>query len=95
MEERITAGRQHRVVLQDRGSGSITGVCDVISFDENSVVLDTDKGLLTVKGNKLHVSRLTLDKGEVDLEGNIESLQYSSNEAVRRAGESLFSRLFK
>ena len=59
------------------------------------MVLDTDKGLLTVKGSKLHVSRLTLDKGEVDLEGNIESLQYSSNEAVRRAGESLFSRLFK
>jgi len=52
-------------------------------------------GLLTLKGKGLHVSRLTLEKGEVDLNGNIESLTYSSNEALRRSGESMISRLFK
>lgn len=96
MEERaMVGGRLHKVVLQNRTQGNITGICDVVSFDENSVVLDTDMGLLTVKGKELHVSRLTLEKGEVDIEGAIESFHYSSNEALRKSGESLFSRLFK
>ncbi len=94
MEERI-GGRPHRVMMEDRGKMSITGIVDVVSFDENQVVLDTDKGLLTIKGKDLCVSRLTLDKGEVDVDGQADSLVYSSNEALRRAGESLLSRLFK
>lgn len=49
--------------------GRITGIADVVSFDENTIVLDTDMGLLTLKGKELHVSRLTLEKGEVDVDG--------------------------
>lgn len=94
MEEKIGA-RPHKIVLQNRASGNITGIRDVVSFDENQVVLDTDMGLLTMKGKDLHVSRLTLEKGEVDVEGTIDSLVYSSNEALRKSGESLFARLFK
>ena len=94
MEERI-GGRPHRVMMEERGKMSITGIVDVVSFDENQVVLDTDKGLLTIKGKDLCVSRLTLDKGEVDVDGQADSLVYSSNEALRKAGESLLSRLFK
>ena len=52
-------------------------------------------GLLTIKGKELHVSRLTLEKGEVDIEGTIDSMVYSSNEASEKSGESLFTRLFK
>ena len=94
MEEKIGA-RPHRLTLQNRSSGSITGIVDVVSFDENTIVLDTDLGLLTIKGKGLHVSRLTLEKGEVDVDGTIDSMAYSSNEALRKSGESLFSRLFK
>lgn len=95
MEERNTVGRQHKLILQNRSSGNITGICDVVSFDENTIVLDTDMGLLTIKGKELHVSRLTLEKGEADIEGTIDSMAYSSNEALRKSGESLFTRLFK
>ena len=95
MEAKGTVGRPHKVVLLNRTSVNITGISDVVSFDENSVVLDTDMGLLTVKGRGMHVSRLTLEKGEADIEGNVESIQYSSNEALRKSGESLFTRLFK
>ena len=76
-------------------TGSVTGIQDVVAFDENQIVLDTDMGLLTVKGKGLHVSRLTLEKGEVDIEGTVDSLVYSSNETYRKQGESLFARLFK
>jgi len=94
MEEKMSI-RPHRLSLENRNSGTITGIREVVSFDENQVVLDTDMGLLTLKGKELHINRLTLEKGEVDLNGNIESIFYSSNEALRRSGESLLSRLFK
>ena len=94
IEEKLT-NRPHRLVLQNRSLGNISGIRDVISFDENQVILDTDMGLLTMKGKGLHVSRLSLEKGEVDVEGTLESMIYSSNEAYRKAGESLFTRLFK
>ena len=94
MEEKMKI-RPHKLTLENRGAGTVTGIREVVSFDENQVVLDTDLGLLTVKGKDLHVSRLTLEKGEVDLDGTIDSLNYSSNEALRKSGESLFTRLFK
>ena len=94
MEEKMTA-RPHKLTMVNRSSCTITGLQDVVSFDENQVVLDTGMGLLTMKGKDLHVSRLTLEKGEVDVDGTIDSLVYSSNEAYRRSGASLLSRLFK
>lgn len=94
MEERLNA-KPHRLTMENRNSGTVTGIQEVVSFDENQVVLDTDMGLLTLKGKNLHISRLTLEKGEVDLDGTIDSLAYSSNEALRKSGESLLSRLFK
>ena len=93
MEEKM--GLSHKLMIQNREKGKLTGVLDVISFDENTIVLDTDMGLLTIKGKDLHVNRLTLEKGEVDIEGRCDSFVYSSNEAYRKAGQSLFSRLFK
>lgn len=94
MEEKLNR-RPHKLEISNRGMGSITGIQDVVSFDENQIILDTDMGLLTIKGKGLHVSRLTLEKGEVDIEGTFDSLLYSSNESYRKSGESLFSRLFK
>ncbi len=94
MEEK-TSTRPHRLMMQNRSALSITGIRDVVSFDENQVILDTDMGLLTMKGKELHVSRLTLEKGEVDVDGSVDSLVYSSNEAYHKSGESLFSRLFR
>ena len=89
MEEKIQMC-SHKLTLQNRGS-----VKDVVAFDENQVVLDTELGLLTIKGKNLHMNRLTLEKGEADLEGQIDSLAYSSNESLHKSGESLFNRLFR
>ena len=95
MEEKNAIPRQHRLSLEHRSSGTLTGLSDVVSFDENSIVLDTSAGLLTIKGEGLHVTRLNLEKGEVDMEGMVDSLSYSSNEALHRSGESFLTRLFK
>ncbi|MCD8082786.1 MAG: sporulation protein YabP [Clostridiales bacterium] len=87
--------RPHSCLIQDRSSISLTGVREVVSFDENEVVMDTDMGLLTIRGKQLHVSRLTVEKGEVDVEGTAESLIYSSSETLRKSGQSLLARLFR
>lgn len=87
--------RQHRVSLVNRQTCTLNGVSDVLSFDVGEVLLETDQGMLMIKGSDLHVSRLTLEKGEVDVDGTVDSLVYSSNESYRKTGESLFNRLFR
>ena len=94
MEEKIQMG-SHKLTLQNRGSVMLTGVKDVVVFDENQVVLDTELGLLTIKGKNLHMNRLTLEKGEVDIEGRIDSMAYSEVTDFHKAGASLLGRLFK
>ena len=94
MEEK-TGNRPHACFLQNRAAANLTGVREVVSFDENQVIMDTDQGLLTLKGKDLHVSRLSVEKGEVDVEGTVDSLAYSSNEAYRKAGQPLNARQFK
>ena len=91
MEEKLNA-RPHKLELLNREKGNVTGIQDVVSFDENQMILDTDMGLLTVRGKALHVSRLTLEK---DIEGEFESFSYSSNESRRKSQESFFGRLFR
>lgn len=95
MEERAQQGRAHKLVITNRVSGNITGVTDVISFDLGEILLETSQGMLSIKGKDLHVSRLTLEKGEVDIDGKIESFTYSDASDRGAQGESFFSRMFK
>ena len=94
MDEK-TYAKPHKLLLNNRRTGTISGVTDVISFDISEVLLETEQGLLTVKGADLHVNRLTLEKGEVDLEGRIDSLTYSEVTDYQKMGTSLISRLFR
>ena len=94
MEERQVQ-KAHKVVLNNRRSGTVTGVLDVLSFDINEILLETEQGMLTIKGADLHVNRLTLEKGEVDIEGRIDSMAYSEVTDFHKAGASLLGRLFK
>ena len=71
MEERGQSNStgQHKLILQNRKSGSFTGVTDVVNFDANEIILDTELGRLTIKGKELHVNRLDLQKKEVEIDG--------------------------
>ena len=94
MEEKQYS-KAHKLILSNRRTGTITGVADVISFDITEVLLETEQGMLMIKGADLHVNRLTLEKGEVDIEGRIDSLAYSDVTSFQKQGESLIGRLFK
>ena len=63
----------HHLVLEDRRALTVSGVSDVDSFDELTVVIYTEMGELTVKGQGLHINRLNVETGDLTLEGTIES----------------------
>ncbi len=74
-----TAGeeKKHTVSITARTSASLTGVCDVQSFDERCVILKTDCGEMTVEGEELRVGTLDVERGVVELTGRICALYYS------------------
>lgn len=96
LEEKAVEKRVHKLELRSRSKGSITGVSDVLCFDEEEIRLVTDLGILSVKGKELHVTRLDLEKQEVDLEGKVDSLIYSQARGENIAGkEGMLKRFFK
>lgn len=94
-EEHPQGRGAHKINMMNRRTGSITGVSDVISFDISEVLLETELGMLQIKGADLHVNRLSLEKGEIDLEGRIDSVQYAEISDFKKGGESLLNRLFR
>jgi sporulation protein YabP len=95
MEDLNGISRMHKVTMTNRKNCSLNGINDVLSFDIHEILLETEQGMLMIKGDELHVSRLTLDKGEVDIEGRVDSLTYSDAGLAGQKGESLLSRLFR
>lgn len=95
MEDLNSNTRMHKVTMVNRKNCTLNGVNDVLSFDIHEVLLETEQGMLMIKGDDLHVSRLTLDKGEVDVEGKIDSFTYSDVAGVGNKGDSLFAKLFR
>ncbi len=96
MEDLNSLNRKtHKVSMSNRRNLNISGVNDVLSFDVKEVLLETELGMLMVKGADLHIGRLMLDKGEVDVEGKIDSLTYSEHDSFAKKGESLLGKLFK
>ena len=82
------------LVLENRGKLNVSGVNDVLSFDDQVVMVDTELGLLTVKGENIRINKLSLDTAEVIIEGEISSLAYSQNKQEKNAG-TILSKIFK
>ena len=81
------------IVLENREKLSISGVKDVLSFDDQVVIIETELGLLTIKGENLKINKLSIDTSEVIVEGNMNSLSYSENHSKSENG--LFGKIFK
>lgn len=88
-------GGTHKISISNRCTCTMNGVNDVLSFDIHEILLETEQGILMIKGDDLHVNRLTLDQGEVDIEGRIDSFTYSEGVATHRESESLLAKLFR
>lgn len=81
------------LVLENREKLSISGVNDVLSFDDQIVILETDLGMLTIKGDDLRINKLSIDTTEVVIEGTINNLTYSEKQD-KKSG-SFIGKIFK
>ncbi len=77
---------RHNAIMENRSKLMLTGVNDVERFDENAVVLYTQLGELTIKGEKLHISEMSLESGELNIDGEISALIYGQRDAVSKLG---------
>lgn len=67
----------HQLILTDRRQLVLSGVCDVDTFDDTTVILRTSLGDLTVKGTDLHVQRLNIETGDITVDGTVDRLEYT------------------
>ena len=89
--EELRADSGHHLILEERERLTVSGVEEVESFDENTIVMDTAQGVLVVRGEGLHIEKLSLDGGDLKVEGTVESLTYEEG----RDKGGFFSRLWR
>lgn len=76
----------HHVVIEERRSLTVSGVEDVERFDENTIVLSTSKGAMVVTGENLHIEKLSLDGGDLKVEGDLDAITYEDDHAAGHGG---------
>lgn len=92
MEHTATSGK-HNVSIENRNRVMISGAVEVDSFDENHVVAVTELGVLVVKGSQLHMQTLSVESGDIAVEGRIDSVGYLQNETRRNT--SFLGKMFR
>lgn len=90
----VNSNTIQNLVLENREKLSISGVLDVLSFDDQVVIVETELGLLTVKGDNLRINKLSIDTSEVIVEGEIYNLAYSENDLDKKSS-GILSKIFK
>lgn len=87
--------REHRFTLVDRASCNMTGVCDVLSFDDKTIVVHTDMGKLTLRGEELKILDLDVEKGQLSITGKLVGFSYSELSSVKSASKRIFGRVLR
>ncbi len=92
MEEKNRESR-HNLIMKGRDFLSASGIEDVDSFDDDRIIAYTTEGQMTVKGAELKINRLSVEDGELEIEGIIDSIEYQDSH--KSSGGGLFSKIFK
>ena len=87
------SAKKHRIEMTDRANVNITGVSDVINFDEASVVLETSGGILSIDGQELHIVNLNVDSGDISISGSINGIIYP--QSISKGGSGFFRKKAK
>lgn len=87
--------KMQNVILENRNKLNVSGVLDVLNFDEQIITIDTELGILIIKGSNLRLNKFNLESTDLNVEGNIVSLVYNDKSASKKNGESLLTKIFK
>ena len=83
MTDKQTAGR-HNIILENRSKLLLTGVTEVASFDDSELRIYTELGELLIKGSQMHISDMSVESGELNIEGEISLMSYESKRTKHR-----------
>ena len=83
------------VVLENREKLNVTGIVDVLSLDDQIIIIETELGLLTIKGEDLKINKLSIDTSDFIVEGRINSLLYSNTDTGMPKSKNILSKIFK
>ncbi|WP_054695123.1 sporulation protein YabP [Syntrophomonas palmitatica] len=87
---------EHSLTMVNRSSIQMAGIKNVVTFDEQEVILETDLGYLVISGQDLHVSTLNLEEGKVSITGKANHLEYKEQGSdLKTRGKSILNRLLK
>lgn len=90
----LSAGMMQNLILENRTKLSLSGVNDVLSFDDQVIIMETELGMLTIKGDNLKINKLSIDTSEVIIEGEINTLAYSEH-GHSKSDSGILSKIFK
>ena len=93
-QARGSDGRPHGLSLENRSRAVLTGISDVKSFHEEEVVLETSGGEMVITGKNLHIAKLTLEDGNLIMDGRIDAIAYQEGGKARKGGNVL-GRMFR
>ncbi len=94
-DRRVTKNKSQNLILENREKLSISGVEHLDSFNENSVIIETLQGVLSIKGENLDINKLNLEDGNVIVEGKIFSMIYSDKDSLSSKGSGFLGKMFK
>lgn len=87
---------EHSVNLSNRNEVKLTGVVNVMTFDEEEVILESSMGFLAIEGAELHITMLNLDEGKVEIQGKVNNIAYKPQGGdLKGKGKNVINRLFK
>lgn len=93
-DKKLIKTKPHNIAIEGREKMNISGVRDVVSFDENTIILNTEMGGLVLKGTNLHINKLNVDDGNLSVEGYVIACNYTDKTDTKRTG-GFFSNIFK
>ncbi|MCL2356422.1 MAG: sporulation protein YabP [Defluviitaleaceae bacterium] len=91
-EDKKRSPSRHSITIEKREHVNVLGVTDVISFDEETVIGETEMGVIIIRGVNLHVNRINLESGELSVSGEIDGVAYENSSAGKK---SFMGRLFR
>lgn len=96
MEENKRTNTFQNIVLENREKLNITGIVDVFSFDDQIIIIETELGILTIKGENLKINKLSIDTSDFAVDGKITSLSYSDTSNIgSKKNKGILSKIFK
>lgn len=93
--EENKVSRMQNIILENRNKLHVTGVLDVLNFDEQIITIDTEAGVLIIKGSDLRLNKFNLDNTELSVDGEISSMVYDKGNFTGKKSEGLFTKIFK